>query len=124
MSRISQLTNKLQKALAKKGIIVFINKNQFWSDDQQRYINVFVVYETEYDEIRRRRVQHEIMRSSSLIDIVMYLGTRYKGLDVAEAISKAQGDKIDPTKIVYPATDGKAQKEMEEEILRRNSINV
>jgi hypothetical protein len=124
MSKFSNLTYKLQKGLAKKGIIVFVNKTQFWSDNQQRPINIFIVYETEYDEIRRRRVQHEVMRSSSMADIVMYLGTRYNGLTVSDAVTKAVGNKIDPNKIVMPATDGEAQKRMEEEIIRRNLENV
>jgi sulfur transfer complex TusBCD TusB component (DsrH family) len=124
MANFHNLTLKLQKGLAKKGVIVFVNKNQFWSEKQQKPVNVFVVYETEYDDIRRRRVQHEVMRSVSMADIVMYLGTRYKGLSVSDAVDKVKNNSIDTTKMMFIATDGEAQKRMEEEILRRNNVDV
>lgn len=84
--RYSSTVHKLQIGLGKKGIVTLINQNQFWSECQQRQVTMFVVYETEYDEVNHKRIQKEVLRTALQADVVVYLSNRYKGLTKEESM--------------------------------------
>ena len=79
---------KLQTAIVKTGLVIKINTNQFYSDDQKRMITSYrictpITYFSErYQEWKA--MDYEILKTCSMIDIVLCL------LDIYKAVSAWQ----------------------------------
>lgn len=59
MNKWGATTNKLQTALLKQfGIVIFIEKEQFYSERQGRIITMFILYQRIYDE-EKGNIQRE-----------------------------------------------------------------
>lgn len=77
---------KLQTAIIKAGLVVKINTNQFYSDEQKRMITSYrictpITYFSErYQEWKT--MDFEILKTCSMIDIVLCLLDIYKAVSV------------------------------------------
>ena len=75
---------KLQTALVKNGLIVKINQNQFYSEDQKRMITSYQIallvdtYDPDQNEWKKKN--YEILKSCSMVDIIMCLLEMYKAV--------------------------------------------
>lgn len=80
---VSQIMNKLQRAITSCGLIICVNKNQFYSADQKRYITMYgittpILYRNKYGEWKNGK--HEIIRTSSVRDVLDTLQEIYKAV--------------------------------------------
>lgn len=81
---------KLQTAIVKTGLVIKINTNQFYSDDQKRMITSYRIctpityFSKRYQEWKTK--DYEILKSCSMIDIVFCL------LDIYKAVNAWQKD--------------------------------
>ncbi len=81
---------KLQTAIVKTGLVIKINTNQFYSDDQKRMITSYRIctpityFSKRYQEWKT--TDYEILKSCSMIDIVFCL------LDIYKAVNAWQKD--------------------------------
>ena len=76
---------KLQTAIVKTGLVIKVNTNQFYSDDQKRMITSYCIctpityFSERYQEWKT--MDYEILKTCSMIDIVLCL------LDIYKAVS-------------------------------------
>ena len=84
MANLRGKMKKLQAALVKNGLIVKINQNQFYSEDQKRMITSYHIallvdtYDPDQNEWKKKN--YEILKSCSMIDIIMCLLEMYKAV--------------------------------------------
>ena len=84
MANLRGKMKKLQTALVKNGLIVKINQNQFFSEDQKRMITSYQIallvdtYDTDQNEWKKKN--YEILKSCSMVDIIMCLLEMYKAV--------------------------------------------
>ena len=84
MANLRGKMKKLQTALVKNGLIVKINQNQFYSEDQKRMITSYQIallvdtYDTDQNEWKKKN--YEILKSCSMVDIIMCLLEMYKAV--------------------------------------------
>lgn len=64
---------KLQKALNAKGQKILFATSPFWSEQAQREIPVYIINQAVFDEESKRFKKVELFRSTSQIQIVLYL---------------------------------------------------
>lgn len=75
---------KLQTAIIKSGLIIKVNTNQFYSEEQARVINVYrvctpVIYFSEkYHEWKE--ADYEIIKTCSMPDVIFTLHDIYKAV--------------------------------------------
>lgn len=76
---------KLQTAIVKTGLVIKVNTNQFYSDDQKRMITSYRIctpityFSEKYQEWKI--MDYEILKTCSMIDIILCL------LDIYKAVS-------------------------------------
>ena len=63
MADLSNTLNKLQLALKQKGIIVLINTSQFYSEEQDRIIKMYII----------KQNKKEIIKTSSIVKAIKAL---------------------------------------------------
>ncbi len=84
MANLRGKMKKLQTALVKNGLIVKINQNQFYSEDQKRMITSYQIallvdtYDLDQNEWKKKN--YEILKSCSMVDIIMCLLEMYKAV--------------------------------------------
>ena len=84
MANLRGKMEKLQTALVKNGLIVKINQNQFYSEDQKRMITSYQIallvdtYDLDQNEWKKKN--YEILKSCSMVDIIMCLLEMYKAV--------------------------------------------
>lgn len=84
MANLRGKMKKLQAALVKNGLIVKINQNQFYSEDQKRMITSYQIallvdtYDPDQNEWKKKN--YEILKSCSMVDIIMCLLEMYKAV--------------------------------------------
>lgn len=84
MANLRGKMKKLQTALVKNGLIVKINQNQFYSEDQKRMITSYQIallvdtYDPDQNEWKKKN--YEILKSCSMVDIIMCLLEMYKAV--------------------------------------------
>lgn len=84
MANLRGKMKKLQTALVKNGLIVKINQNQFYSEDQKRMIASYQIallvdtYDPDQNEWKKKN--YEILKSCSMVDIIMCLLEMYKAV--------------------------------------------
>lgn len=73
---------KLQTALLKSGVIIKINQNQFYSEDQKRMITQYRLMkpEREWSDKKQAYVikDKEILKSCSVVEVINYLLQEYR----------------------------------------------
>lgn len=79
--RYTALVTTLQKALMKNfGKQIFIAQEQFYSNEQQRYITMYVLQEPIWDSTHTHYTKQQILKTASQIDVAKYLGNLHKQL--------------------------------------------
>ena len=85
MANLRGKMKKLQTAIVKKGMVIKINQNQFYSEDQKRMITSYSIitpvleYNGKKEEWRDK--DYEISRTCSMVDVITCL------LDIYKAVS-------------------------------------
>lgn len=69
----STMIHKLQSAINGKGGKIVINRTQFYSEDQDRPITIWVVKKAIWDDRKNRQIYVELFSSVSQIQIVLFL---------------------------------------------------
>ena len=80
MSSYVGIIHKLQRALNANDAVVFVSQDQFYSETQKRIITMYVIYESEINKNGGRRIKTEVLRTPSQVDVISYLGSRYKAI--------------------------------------------
>ena len=68
MADLSNTLNKLQLALKQKGIIVLINTSQFYSEEQDRIIKMYIITQN----------KKEIIKTSSIVKAIKALNNLWQ----------------------------------------------
>ena len=73
---------KLQTAIVKSGLIIKINQNQFYSDDQNRMITSYRLITPTYQKVgdEWKDKDYEILKTCSIVDIIYCLMDIYKAV--------------------------------------------
>ena len=71
----SNTTNirKLQRALNTKGMKILYSTTQFYSEDQDRPVTMYIIKRAVYDEEKGKNINIELFKSTSQIQIVLFL---------------------------------------------------
>ena len=77
MADMSKLMYKLQTALKQKGYIIYINTQQFYSEEQDRLIKVYIL----------KHGKDELLKTASQIKVVKALN------EIWQEVKKEEGDK-------------------------------
>ena len=77
MADMSKLMYKLQTALKQKGYIIYINTQQFYSEEQDRLIKVYIL----------KHGKDELLRTASQIKVVKALN------EIWQEVKNEEGDK-------------------------------
>lgn len=79
--RYTAKVNILQKALIHNfNDVILLNQEQFYSKDQNRVITMFVASQKVWNEETGKLVTVQLIKTASQIDLVKFLGERYKRL--------------------------------------------
>lgn len=73
MAKLNQTMRKLQQALLCEGKRVKINTHQFFSEEQNRMVNVYSVILPKWSIVRKKMVDHELLKTCSTIEVVKFL---------------------------------------------------
>ena len=65
--------HKLQRALNNKGMKILYSTSQFYSEEQNRPVTVYILKRAIYDETKGKNVNMELFKSTSQIQILLYL---------------------------------------------------
>ena len=77
MADMSKLMYKLQSALKQKGYIIYINTQQFYSEEQDRLIKVYIL----------KHGKDELLRTASQIKVINKLN------EIWQEVKNEEGDK-------------------------------
>lgn len=77
MADMSKLMYKLQTALKQKGYIIYINTQQFYSEEQDRLIKVYIL----------KHGKDELLKTASQIKVVKALN------EIWQEVKNEEGDK-------------------------------
>lgn len=80
MARINQTMQKLQTALLQLGKRVKINTRQFYSEEQDRMITMYIVILPEWSKEKLKMVDRELMKTCSTVEVVKFLAEMLEGL--------------------------------------------
>ena len=67
------MIHKLQRAINNRGEKILVNKNQFYSEQQNRPITIYTVKKAVYDHDKGKSINVELFSSTSEIQIVLFL---------------------------------------------------
>ena len=67
------MVKKLQQAINNKGEKILYTTSQFYSDEQDRPITIYIIKKAVFDEKKNKNVNVELFSSTSLIQIVLFL---------------------------------------------------
>lgn len=85
MANLKGKVKKLQTAIVQRGLIIKINQNQFYSDDQKRMITIYriltPVYTFKTKKQEWKTEDFEILKTASVPDVILCL------LDIYKAVS-------------------------------------
>ena len=77
MADMSKLMYKLQTALKQKGYIIYINTQQFYSEEQDRLIKIYIL----------KHGKEELLRTASQIKVINKLN------EIWQEVKNEEGDK-------------------------------
>ena len=73
MASNSVTIHKLQQAINSKGFKLLYSTSQFYSDEQDRPVTIYVLKRAVWDEEKQKNKAVEVFKSTSQIQIVLYL---------------------------------------------------
>ena len=84
MANLKGKVKKLQTAIVQYGLIIKINQNQFYSDDQKRMITIYGIL-TPVCIFKKNRQKwktedYEILKTASITDVIFCLIAIYKAV--------------------------------------------
>lgn len=84
MANLKGKVKKLQTAIVQRGLIIKINQNQFYSDDQKRMITIYriltPVYTFKQKKQEWKKEDFEILKTASVPDVIFCLLEIYKAV--------------------------------------------
>lgn len=84
MANLKGKVKKLQTAIVQRGLIIKINQNQFYSDDQKRMITMYRILTPVYTFKKNRQEwkmeDFEILKTASITDVIFCLIDIYKAV--------------------------------------------
>lgn len=69
----STMIHKLQNAINQRGERLLYNKQQFYSNDQDRPVTIYYIKKSVWDVEKHRNHNEELFKSCSQIQIVLFL---------------------------------------------------
>ena len=73
MASNSTMIHKLQRAINSRGYKVLYSTTQFYSDQQDRPVTMYILKQAVYDEEKGKHVNVDLFKSTSQIQIVLFL---------------------------------------------------
>lgn len=73
MASNSVMIHRLQRALNSKGLKILYSTTQFYSEDQDRPVTMYIIKRAVYDEEKGKNMNIELFKSTSQIQIVLFL---------------------------------------------------
>ena len=73
MASNSTNIRKLQRALNMKGLKILYSTTQFYSEEQNRPVTMHIIKRAVYDEQRGRNTNVELFKSTSQLQIMLFL---------------------------------------------------
>lgn len=84
MANLKGKVKKLQTAIVKRGLIIKINQNQFYSEEQKRMITIYriitPVYAFNENKQEWKTKDYEILKTASITDVIFCLIDIYKAV--------------------------------------------
>ena len=84
MANLKGKVKKLQTAIVQRGLIIKINQNQFYSDDQKRMITIYRILTPVYTFKQKKQEWKtedlEILKTASVPDVIFCLIDIYKAV--------------------------------------------
>ena len=84
MANLKVKVKKLQTAIVHRGLIIKINQNQFYSDDQKRMITIYRIITPVYTFKKNRQEwkteDYEILKTPSIPEVIFCLLEIYKAV--------------------------------------------
>lgn len=84
MANLKGKVKKLQTAIVQSGLIIKINQNQFYSEDQKRMISIYRVLTPVYTFKKNKQEwkieDYEILKTSSIPEVIYCLIDIYKAV--------------------------------------------
>ena len=82
MANLKGKVKKLQTAIVQRGLIIIINQNQFYSEDQKRMITIYRIITPVYTFKKNRQEwkteDYEILKTASISEVIFCLLEIYK----------------------------------------------
>lgn len=82
MANLKGKVKKLQTAIVQRGLIIKINQNQFYSEDQNRMITIYRIFTPVYTFKTKKQEwkteDFEILKTASVPDVIFCLLEIYK----------------------------------------------
>lgn len=86
MANLKGKVKKLQTAIVQRGLIIKINQNQFYSDDQKRMITIYriitPVYTFKEKKHEWKTEDFEILKTASIQEVIFCLIDIYKAVSL------------------------------------------
>ena len=84
MANLKGKVKKLQTAIMQRGLIIKINQNQFYSEEQKRLITVYAI-KTPVCTYKKKKMEWtvedlEVLRTASLPEVIYCLADIYKAV--------------------------------------------
>ena len=73
MASNTTMIRKLQTALNRNGMKILYSTTQFYSDEQDRPVTMYILKQAVYNSEKQKHVNIELFKSTSQIQIVLYL---------------------------------------------------
>lgn len=84
MANLKGKVKKLQTAIVQRGLIIKINQNQFYSNDQKRMITIYRIITPVYTFKPKKKEckteDFEILKTASIPDVIFCLFEIYKAV--------------------------------------------
>lgn len=70
--------NTLKTALLRKGVVVYLDTEEFYSDRQNRLIKMFILSQRVFDDSKQRYVKQRILKTADQLGVLKTLVEMYK----------------------------------------------
>lgn len=80
MANHSRMIRKLQTAILNTGGMVKVNTHQFHSREQNRMVTSYSVIAPKWSPMKRKMVDHELLKTCSTVEVVKFLANMLEGL--------------------------------------------
>lgn len=73
MASNSTNIHRLQRAINEKGGAIMYNTTQFYSEQQNRPVTIYIIRQALYDDMKKKYTYTELFSSTSQIQILLFL---------------------------------------------------